>query len=72
MTYVDLALFYTLRGLRHAFPKAMSHYESGYASVVGLGKRIAALPNVGAYLKSERCYPFSDGIFRYYSELDKV
>jgi glutathione S-transferase len=39
--------------------------------VVALHDRVAALPRVAAYLRSERRIPFNeDGIFRRYAELD--
>jgi glutathione S-transferase len=39
--------------------------------IVGLHDRVAALPRVAAYLRSERRLPFNEqGIFRRYPELD--
>jgi len=38
---------------------------------VGLHDRVAGLPNVAAYLASERRLPFNEyGIFRHYPELE--
>ena len=41
------------------------------ATTIELHDRIAARPNISAYLSSERRIPFNeDGIFRHYKELD--
>ena len=71
LTYVDLSLFQIVDGLRYAFPKRMSAFEGEIPGLVGLRDRVAARPNIKAYLASERRIPFNDsGIFRYYKELD--
>jgi glutathione S-transferase len=71
LTYVDLALFQIVAGLRYAFPKRMSGFERKIPALVGLHDRITARPNIKAYLASERRIPFNeDGIFRHYKELD--
>ena len=57
LSYVDLSIFQVIAGLRYAFPNAMA--------------RVAARPNIAAYLASERRIPFNQhGIFRHYPELD--
>lgn len=69
--YVDLSLFQILAGLRHAFPLAMARVEDDYPLLLALHNRVEALPNIRAYLDSERRIPFNnDGIFRHYEELD--
>ena len=71
LTYVDLSLFQIVDGLRYAFPKRMKAFEGKIAGIVGLRDRIAARPNIKAYLASERRIPFNEqGIFRRYRELD--
>ncbi|TCV96050.1 glutathione S-transferase [Luteibacter rhizovicinus] len=70
-SYVDLSLFQILAGLDYAFPKAMKKLSPEIPLLRGLAKRVAARPNVAAYLASERRVPFNEtGIFRHYPELD--
>ena len=70
-TYVDLSLFQIVEGLRYAFPKRMKAFESEIPRLVELHDRVAARPNIKAYLASERRIPFNEeGIFRRYKELD--
>ncbi len=71
LTYADLSLFQIVQGLRYAFPKRMKPFERKIAGLVDLHDRVAARPNIKAYLASDRRIPFNeDGIFRYYKELD--
>lgn len=71
LTYVDLSLFQIVAGLRYAFPKRMSRFESDIPGLVGLHDRVAQRPRIEAYLASERRIPFNeDGIFRHYKALD--
>lgn len=68
-TYVDLALVPLLRGLDHAFPRAMSALE--VPALRRLQSTVQARPALTAYRASDRCVPFSEhGVFRYYPELD--
>ena len=70
-SYVDLAAFQIVEGLRYAFPRAMGREGQRVPKLVALRDRIAARPRIAAYLASERRLPFSeDGIFRRYPELD--
>lgn len=70
-TYVDLSMFQLIAGLRYAFPRMMRRLEPGIPGLVALHERVAARPNIAAYLASERRIPFNeDGIFRRYPELD--
>ena len=70
-SYADLSMFQLVAGLRFAFPKAMKKQEPDYPSLVDLHDRIAARPNIAAYLASKRRIPFNQyGIFRHYTELD--
>lgn len=70
-SHVDLSVFQLIEGLRYAFPKAMALQEIMLPGLRALHDRVAALPNVAAYLASERRIPFNEeGIFRHYPELD--
>jgi glutathione S-transferase len=71
LTYVDLSLFQIVDGLRYAFPKRMKAFEGDIPGLVELHDRVAARPNIKAYLASDRRIPFNEqGIFRCYKELD--
>jgi len=71
LSYADLSLFQLVEGLRYAFPNAAARALAGAPAVVELHDRVAALPRVAAYLRSERRIPFNEhGIFRRYPELD--
>lgn len=70
-SYADLSLFQLVEGLRYAFPKAAERALGATPAVLALHERIAALPRVAAYLRSERRIAFNEsGIFRRYPELD--
>ncbi len=71
LSYVDLSIFQLSAGLRYAFPKTMKRLEPKYPGLVALHDKVAARPNISAYLASERRIPFNeDDIFRHYPELD--
>jgi glutathione S-transferase len=71
ITYVDLSLFQIVAGLRYAFPNRMKAFERKIPGLVELHDRVAARPNIKAYLSSDRRIAFNeDGIFRHYKELD--
>jgi glutathione S-transferase len=71
LTYVDLSLFQIVAGLRYAFPKRMTAFETDIPGLVALHDRVAQRPNIKAYLASPRRIPFNEqGIFRRYRELD--
>ena len=71
ITYVDLSLFQIVEGLRYAFPKRMKAFEREIPGLVDLHDRVAARPNIKAYLASDRRIAFNeDGIFRHYKALD--
>jgi glutathione S-transferase len=70
--YVDLSLFQIVAGLRYAFPKRMKAFEQEVPRLVELHDRVAARPNIKAYLASDRRIDFNEqGIFRRYKELDR-
>jgi glutathione S-transferase len=71
LTYADLSLFQIVEGLRYAFPKRMKAFERRIPGLIELHDRVAARPNIKAYLASGRRIAFNeDGIFRRYEELD--
>ncbi len=71
LTYVDLALFQIVEGLRYAFPKRMKRFEKKVPRVITLHDRVAKRPRIAAYLASKRRIAFSQwGIYRYFKELD--
>jgi glutathione S-transferase len=71
LSYADLSLFQLVEGLRYAFPNAAQRALAKAPQVVQLHDRVAALPRVAAYLRSDRRLPFNEqGIFRRYPELD--
>jgi glutathione S-transferase len=71
LSYADLSLFQLVEGLQYAFPTAAARVLAKTPHVVALRDRVAALPKVAAYLRSDRRIPFNEqGIFRRYPELD--
>ncbi len=71
LSYADLSLFQVVEGLRYAFPKAAASALAATPTVLQLHRRVAGLPRVAAYLRSERRIAFNEmGIFRRYPELD--
>lgn len=70
-SYVDLSLFQLMAGLRYAFPNTMKRLHPKYPGLANLHDRVAARPNIAAYLVSRRRLPFNeDDLFRHYPELD--
>ena len=60
-----------MEGLRYAFPKRIKAFERNIPGLVGLHDRVAARPNIKAYLESRRRIAFNEeGIFRRYKALD--
>jgi glutathione S-transferase len=73
LTYADLSLFQVIEGMRYAFPRAAAKTEAQHRNLGRLRDRVAARPNIAAYLASKRRLPFSEeGIFRHYPELDEA
>lgn len=71
LSYVDLAAFQLIEGLRYAFPKSMFAFEPRVPLLSALHAHVAARPRVAAYLRSPRRVRFNErGIFRSYPELD--
>jgi glutathione S-transferase len=73
LTTVDLSLFQLWAGLGYAFPRAFAGADQLYPALAALAAKVAAEPNVAAYLASDRRIPFNEsGIFRHYPELDQA
>lgn len=72
LTYADLVLFQGLDGTMFQFPKAMTKAkESGeYDRVFKLYEAVNTRPRIKAYLESDKRQKYSNGIWRYYEELD--
>src|ERR1700749_4769845 len=71
LTYIDLSMFQLVEGLRYAFPNRMKAFEKKIPGLLELRDKVAARPNITAYLESDRRIAFNeDGIFRYYKPLD--
>lgn len=73
LSYADLVLFQCIDGLLFAFPKSIEKARSTekLKGVFGLYDAVKALPNVKAYLESDRRAKYSDGIYRHYPELEE-
>src|SRR5882724_4246667 len=50
LTYADLSLFQIVEGLQYALPKAIKKLERDHPRIVELHDRVAARPNIRAYL----------------------
>ena len=73
LTTIDLSLFQVWVGLAYAFPRAFAGADKLYPALSALASKVAAQPNVAAYLASDRRIPFNEsGIFRHYPELDQA
>ncbi|CAH0015626.1 unnamed protein product, partial [Clonostachys rhizophaga] len=72
LTYADLVLFKTLDGVKFAFPKAVKtlHDSGNYNRVFILYDAVKKRPKIKQYLESNRRQAYSNGIYRYYPELD--
>jgi glutathione S-transferase len=73
LTTVDLSLFQIWAGMGYAFPQAFADAGKLYPALAALIASVAEIPNVAAYLASDRRIPFNEsGIFRHYPELDQA
>lgn len=57
-TYVDLTLFHILRATEAQFPEAWAKADY-IPALKAFKERMAARPNIAAYLKSDRCKAFA-------------
>lgn len=62
-----------LDGLKFAFPNALKRIEGSgdYKGVFELYEAVKERPKIKEYLASERRQKYSEGIYRYYPELDE-
>ncbi len=74
LSYADLVLFQCLDGTTFQFPRALAAMREGseYAGVFALYEAVRQCPAIKAYLESDRRQKYSNGIYRYYEELDVV
>ena len=71
LTYVDLSMFQTLRGLEYAFPNGFASLTEDIPGLLALAESVEKRAEIARYLASERRVPFNEhGIFRHYPELD--
>lgn len=71
LSYPDLSVFQVLEGLAYALPRAFAETAKSAPGLLMLRAQVRSLPNVAAYLDSERRIPFNEqGVFRRYPELD--
>lgn len=72
LTYADLVLFQCLDGVKFAFPKALKRVQDSgdYENVFKLYDAVKERPRIKEYLASDRRQEYSNGIYRYYPELD--
>ncbi|KAI0484040.1 glutathione S-transferase [Xylariaceae sp. FL0804] len=72
LTYADLVLFQCIDGLKFAFRRAMRAAETSgkYVHVFELHSTVRERPKIKEYLASKRRQDYSQGIYRYYPELD--
>ncbi|KAI0424621.1 hypothetical protein F5Y09DRAFT_335609 [Xylaria sp. FL1042] len=72
LTYADLVLFQALDGVMFAFRKAISAAQTSgkYVHVFQLYDAVKERPKIKEYLASKRRQSYSQGIYRYYPELD--
>ena len=71
LSYGDISMYHLLEGMAYAWPNRWAAVAGNYPGIAEIRNRIAARPNIQAYLESPRRIPFNtNGIFRYYRELD--
>jgi glutathione S-transferase len=72
LTYADTTVWQVVDGLRFAFPQELKAREKDYPLIfTKFYPGIKEEKGIKEYLASERRIPYSDGVFRYYPELDR-
>ncbi|KEY69018.1 hypothetical protein S7711_03320 [Stachybotrys chartarum IBT 7711] len=73
LTYADLVLFQGIHGTKYAFPKTVEKLQKSgkYDGVFALFDAVQERPNIKAYMASDRRVDYSQGIWRYYPELEE-
>ncbi|KCB24483.1 glutathione S-transferase [Bordetella hinzii] len=69
-SYADLSLYHLVFGLLYAFPHRVAMIARDYPRVMALHDRVANLPELQAYLTSQRRLAMGADLFRHYAELD--
>ncbi|MEQ8404861.1 MAG: glutathione S-transferase family protein [Oceanicaulis sp.] len=71
LSHADIALAHCVDGLCYAFPRAMESALKAHDRVANLRRAVMERPRIADYLASGRRQAFNtDGVFRYYPELD--
>ncbi|KJX97397.1 glutathione s-transferase like protein [Zymoseptoria brevis] len=71
VTTADVVVWQVLDGLQFAFPKEMAVRKGEFKELFGWYEGFKEEKGLKAYLGSERRLPYSQGVFRYYPELDR-
>lgn len=72
LTFADLVVWQVIDGLYFSFPKEMEARKKEYGKLLdGFYESVKQEGGLKEYLKSERRLPYSQGVFRYYPELDR-
>jgi glutathione S-transferase len=70
LSYADLVVWQVVDGTKFAFPKAAQRVLEDCPLLVKHYEKVKGLERIKIYLESDRRLPYSNGIFRYYKELD--
>ncbi|SMY24333.1 unnamed protein product [Zymoseptoria tritici ST99CH_1A5] len=71
VTTADVTVWQVLDGLQFAFPKEMAVRRKEFEALFKWYEGFKEEKGLKAYLGSERRLPYSQGVFRYYPELDR-
>ncbi|KAH7392893.1 glutathione S-transferase protein-like protein [Pyrenochaeta sp. MPI-SDFR-AT-0127] len=72
LSYADTTLWHVLSGLQFAFPKEMEARMKDYPTLFEVFyENVKGQSGLKEYLASDRRKPFTNGVFRYYPELDR-
>ena len=72
LTFADLVVWQVLDGVQFSFPKEIEARRGEFPELLGtFYESVKGEGGLGEYLGSERRMPYSEGIFRYYPELDR-
>jgi glutathione S-transferase len=72
LTYADTTVWQVLDGVQFSFPKEMEARKKEFPHLLGtFYESVREEKGIKEYLASERRLKYSQGIFRYYPELDR-
>jgi glutathione S-transferase len=72
LSYADTSVWHVLSGLLFAFPKEMEARKKEFPTLFDtFFPSVQEQSGLKEYLASDRRFPFSEGIYRHYSELDR-